>query len=94
MDHITPRQKVDYPFFPGFWHNAGWGFGVQAITGRDSLDRSTGSYGWVGGFNTHWYNDPAEDLVGMLLFQCQAGGPNPQTIDHDFWTLAYAAIDD
>jgi len=94
MDHITPRQKLDYPFFPGFWHNTGWGFGLGILTGRDSVDRSPGSYGWVGGFNTHWYNDPAEDLVGMLLFQRQAGGPAPQTIDRDFWTLAYAAIAD
>jgi len=94
MDHITARQKLDYPFYPGFWHNTGWGFGMAVVTGRDGVDRSPGSYGWVGGFNTHWYNDPAEDLVGMLLFQCQAGGPAPQTIDHDFWTLAYAAIAD
>jgi CubicO group peptidase (beta-lactamase class C family) len=94
MDHITPRQKHDYPFFPGFWHNTGWGFGMEIITGRESVDRSPGSYGWAGGFNTHWYNDPAEDLTGMLLFQCQLGGPAPQTIDRDFWTTAYAAIDD
>lgn len=93
-DHITPRQKADYPFYPGFWHNTGWGFGVEVVTGRDGVDRSPGSYGWVGGFNTHWYNDPAENLVGMLLFQCQMGGPAPQTIDRDFWPLAYAAIDD
>ena len=94
MDHITPRQKHDYPFFPGFWHNTGWGFGMEIITGRESIDRSPGSYGWAGGFNTHWYNDPSEDLTGMLLFQCQMGGPAPQTIDRDFWTTAYAAIDD
>ncbi len=94
QDHITARQKAEFPFFPGFWHNTGWGFGMAIVTERDSLDRSPGSYGWSGGFNTHWSNDPAEDLVGMLLFQLQAGGPEPQTIYADFWTLAYAAIDD
>ena len=27
-DHITPEQKAASPFFPGFWDNRGWGFGV------------------------------------------------------------------
>lgn len=94
QDHITVQQKAGYPFFPGFWDNTGWGFGMATVTGRDSPDRSPGSYGWAGGFNTHWANDPAEDLVGMLLVQRLAGGPAPQTFDRDFWTLAYAALDD
>lgn len=93
-DHITPRQKAAFPFFPGFWDATGWGFGMSVVTRPETVGPSPGSYGWSGGFNTHWYNDPAEDLVGMILVQREATGAAPETIDRDFWTFAYGAIDD
>ncbi len=36
-DHITPEQKSVSPFFPGFWDNRGWGFGLSIVTRRDDL---------------------------------------------------------
>jgi CubicO group peptidase (beta-lactamase class C family) len=36
-DHITPEQKAASPFFPNFWDNRGWGFGVSIITRRDEV---------------------------------------------------------
>lgn len=93
-DQITPEQKAASPFSPGFWDNDGWGFGVCVTTRRDSVGPSLGSYGWVGGFGTVWFNDPREDLVGILLFQRMMTSPNPESISSDFWTLAYQAIDD
>ena len=36
-DHITPEQKAASPFFPGFWDNRGWGFGLSVFTRRDDL---------------------------------------------------------
>jgi len=36
-DHITSEQKAVSGFFPGFWDNRGWGFGVAEISQRFSV---------------------------------------------------------
>jgi CubicO group peptidase (beta-lactamase class C family) len=93
-DHLTPAQKAASPFFPGFWDRTGWGFGLSVTTLRDGLGPSPGSYGWMGGFGTSWWTDPREEMVGLLLIQRLMAGPNDVTINADFATLAYQAIDD
>jgi len=93
-DHLTPAQKAASPFFPGFWDKTGWGFGVSVTTRRDGLAPSPGSYGWMGGFGTSWWTDPREDLVAVVLIQRLMTGPNDVTINADFATLAYQALDD
>ena len=93
-DHITPAEKAASPFFPGFWDQRGWGFGLAAVTQRDGLGASPGSFGWDGGFGTSWYNDPQEEMVAILLTQRLVSGPAPSNLYADFWTLAYQAIDD
>ena len=94
-DQITPQQKAASAsdFFPGFWDSNGWGFGVATNTRRDNLAATPGRYGWDGGYGTSWYNDPAEELIGIALTQrlWDAAGPLPV---FDFWTTAYQAIDD
>ncbi len=94
-DHITPEQKAVSPdFFPGFWDNRGWGFGLSVITRRDDLAGVPGRYGWDGGFGTSWYSDPKEDLIAILLTQRVWNSPNPPRVVQDFWTSVYQAIDD
>jgi CubicO group peptidase (beta-lactamase class C family) len=93
-DHLTPAQKAASPFFPGFWDDNGWGFGVAVSTAQSGLGPSPGSYGWVGGFSTSWCSDPGEDVVGILLTQRLMGGPELPGVIADFWTLAYQALDD
>lgn len=93
-DQVTQAQKAASPFFPGFWDYDGWGFGLSVVTRRDGLAPSPGSFGWAGGFSTYWYSDPHEEMVAILLIQRLMQGPSPASIDTDFWTLAYAAIDD
>jgi CubicO group peptidase (beta-lactamase class C family) len=93
-DQLTPEQKAASPFFPGFWNNRGWGFGVAVATRRDSLTLSPGSFGWDGGFGTSGYSDPHEDLVGILLIQRMLTSPMPTYLYEDFWTLTYQSIDD
>jgi CubicO group peptidase (beta-lactamase class C family) len=72
----------------------GWGFGVAVQVARTSPARSIGSYGWDGGLGSTWANDPAEDLVGILLTNQAFTSPEPPTVVQAFWTGAYASIDD
>ena len=92
-DHITPAQKAASPFFPNFWDNRGWGFGVSVVTRRDNVADVPGRFGWDGGFGTSWYVDPKEEMIGILLTQ-RLWDPSFLAAHADFWTLAYQAIDD
>ena len=96
-DHITAEQKAAsaVDFFPGFWDNHGWGFGVAINTRRDTLEATPGRYGWDGGYGTSWYVDPQEELIGILMTQrvWDATGI-PQKVLGDFWTSVYQAIGD
>ncbi|HVA15290.1 MAG TPA: hypothetical protein VNF99_18720 [Stellaceae bacterium] len=51
------------------------------------------SYGWNGGFGTSWANDPAEDMIAILMTQC-ARYPAFSPVHLDFWSSAHQAIDD
>jgi CubicO group peptidase (beta-lactamase class C family) len=93
-DHITPEQKAVSGFFPGFWDDHGWGFGVSIVTRRNDLAATPGRYGWDGGYGTSWYVDPGEELVGILMTQRVWDTPNPPVVLLDFWTSAYGAIND
>jgi CubicO group peptidase (beta-lactamase class C family) len=93
-DQITPEQKAVSGFFPGFWDNRGWGFGVSMITRRDALAGVPGRFGWDGGYGTSWASDLREDMVGILLTQRLWTSPSPPNVCLDFWTSAYQAIDD
>jgi CubicO group peptidase (beta-lactamase class C family) len=101
-DHLTPAQKAVSGFQPGYFDDIGWGFGMSVRTRRAHLGplpvsypvlSSVGSYGWPGVYGTGWYNDPAEDLITILMIQ-QAPAPPGLPILVDFWTAAYQAIDD
>jgi CubicO group peptidase (beta-lactamase class C family) len=92
-DQLTPEQKAASPFFPGFWDNRGWGFGVSIITRRDDVSNVPGRYGWDGGYGTSWYVDPVEEMIGILLTQ-RLWDTTFLSLHHDFWTSAYQAIDD
>ena len=93
-DHITPEQKAASNFFPGFWDNRGWGFGMSVITRRDDLAAVPGRYGWDGGYGTSWYSDPKEDMVAILMTQRLWDSPSAPAVHLDFWTSVYQAIDD
>ncbi|HEY3916941.1 MAG TPA: serine hydrolase domain-containing protein [Stellaceae bacterium] len=92
-DHLTAAQKAASAFLGDAWDNRGWGFGVGIVTGRDGLSTTPGSYGWTGGFGTCWANDPAEEMIAILMTQ-RAQYPTFSPVYLDFWTSAYQAIDD
>jgi len=102
-DHLTPAQKAVSGFTPGYFDDIGWGFGMSVRTRRTHPGpspgvsypwaASVGSYGWPGVYGTGWHNDPAEDMITILMIQ-RAPAPPALPILLDFWTAAYQAIDD
>ena len=92
-DHLTPAQKAVSGFTPGYFDDFGWGFGMSVRTRRTHLGPWVGSYGWPGVYSTVWYSDPAEDMTTILMTQ-RVHEPRSMSIQLDFWTAAYQAIDD
>lgn len=78
---------------PGPDGTEGWGLGVGLQLRRTGIARSVGSYGWDGGMGSTWVNDPAEDLIAILLTNQAWTSPVPPAVSQDFLTCTYAAID-
>ena len=93
-DQLTPEQKAGSSTQAGYFDTHGWGFGVSIVTRRTDVASTPGKYGWDGGLGTSWYVDPSEDMVTIVLTQVAWASPDPPNLFRDFWTLAYAAIDD
>ena len=91
-DQLTMEQKTGAELF--FGASRSWGMGMAVTTRRDELWGSPGRYGWDGGYGTTAYADPAEDMVGVLLTQRMMESPVAPKVFTDFWTTAYAAIND
>jgi CubicO group peptidase (beta-lactamase class C family) len=74
---------------PGRQPGEGYGLGVRVIT--DSAARTTylskGTFGWSGAYGTHFWVDPKENLVGILLAQT----PN-RTFSSDFENAVMQAL--
>ncbi len=92
-DQLTPAQKVATGADMANFGIDGWGLGVAVATKRDNIFTTPGRYGWDGGLGTSWANDPAHDLIGILLTQVAWTSPNPPVVWNDFWTTTCAAID-
>jgi CubicO group peptidase (beta-lactamase class C family) len=92
-DQLTPTQKAGYELFPGAFDGTGWGFGVAVTTRRTGIAKSAGTYGWDGGLGTSWLNDPAEDLIAIVLTQQMMTSARPPVLWQDFWTTTYQALD-
>ena len=91
-DQITPEEHQSFPSYAAFQGENGWGYGVSVTIGAGPLGHAEGTYGWVGGLNTHWTNDPANDLVGLILFQRQMTGPHDMETSGAIWKAMYGAI--
>ncbi len=75
--------------FPGRPAGRSWGLSVQVISDplAAAMRVSPGSYGWDGAFGTHFWVDPKEKVVGLLMVQTS----NRDT-DRDFENAAMQAI--
>lgn len=67
-DQVSAEYKTPDSFFPGFWAEMGWGFGVGVkVTGPQR-----GRYGWSGGQGTDFFID-RDGTVAILLTQVELG---------------------
>ncbi|MFI7614849.1 serine hydrolase domain-containing protein [Nonomuraea terrae] len=90
-DHLTPEQKAGNEVFFG---SGGWGFCLAVDGDRDDLATRPGRFGWSGGLGTSACTDPAEEMIGVVMTQVAFTSPSAPKVIRDFWTSAYAAIDD
>jgi CubicO group peptidase (beta-lactamase class C family) len=91
-NQLTPAQMAASSPAPD--GSLGWGLGIGVHLHRTGTALSPGSYGWDGGLGSAWANDPAEDLVGILLTNQAWTSPEPPAVTRDFWTATYAAFAD
>jgi CubicO group peptidase (beta-lactamase class C family) len=91
-NQLTPHQLAASAPDPS--GALGWGFGLGVTIARTGPTRLPGSYGWDGGLGSSWANDPAEDLIGILLTNEAFTSPTVPPVVQDFWTCAYAAVAD
>jgi CubicO group peptidase (beta-lactamase class C family) len=92
---LSPRsvELMGSPYasdtLPGRQRGEAWGLSVRVIT--DAVARnillSNGSFGWQGAFGTHFWVDPKEQLVGLLMVQT-----SNQEMIRDFETVVMQSI--
>ena len=65
---------------PGRRPGEGYGLGVRVIQDAVAGDIriSNGAFGWSGAFGTHFWVDPKEKLVGILMIQTPIGEMRPE----------------
>jgi CubicO group peptidase (beta-lactamase class C family) len=69
----------------------GLGFSVVMDIGQSGTLGSVGTYSWGGAFNTNFWIDPKEDLIGISMTQYSIP---LQPIRQEFQILAYQAVID
>jgi CubicO group peptidase (beta-lactamase class C family) len=78
---------------PGRLAGEGYGLGVRVVT--DSAARNTlvskGTFGWSGAFNTHFFIDPSDRVVGLFMTQVVGLATRGEVRD-DFETAVMQSI--
>jgi CubicO group peptidase (beta-lactamase class C family) len=76
---------------PGRAKGRGFGLSVQVVSDPIAAGYrvSQGSYGWDGAFGTHFWVDPKEKIVGVMMVQTD--NPNRQ-LDRDFENAVMQAV--
>jgi CubicO group peptidase (beta-lactamase class C family) len=74
---------------PGRPRGEGWGLSVRVIADAAARNTalSTGSFGWSGAFGTHFWVDPKEKLLAILMVQTAN-----QEMSRDFETAVMQSI--
>ncbi len=90
---MTANQIGDLQIpFPGHGDGFGYGFGVLTERGLQNDVARVGTFSWGGIFNTYYWVDPQEEMIGILMTQVF---PNDHLqIRSEFKRLAYEALND
>ncbi len=86
VDHLGGLRSP----YPGY--GFGLGFAVRVDLAESASLGSEGEYAWGGIFNTTFFVDPKEELLGILMTQSSPHGH--LGLSQLFKTLVYQAIDD
>lgn len=89
LELMTADRVGDKRDTPGW--GFGLGFGVKTDLAASAGTSSEGLYYWSGAYNTYFFIDPAEDLVGVLMMQF---APYDDYYNRKFRQLVYQAIID
>jgi CubicO group peptidase (beta-lactamase class C family) len=96
--HILGRKTVEMlrsvhvpDTLPGRAAGEGYGLGVRVVSNhaRRNTMLSDGTFGWSGVYGTHFFVDPVEEVVGVLLVQTAI-----QEVNRDFEDLVAQSIID
>ena len=75
--------------------DAKFGLAFQLVTGAGQNkggNGSTGTFSWGGYFNTQYFADPKENIIGIIMKQTQ--GPVDDVTGWKFQQLVFQTIDD
>jgi CubicO group peptidase (beta-lactamase class C family) len=92
-NHVTaplyPIQVYDHRF-----DGEGYGLGVGVIVEPDKavMAGSAGTFEWAGSWNTHFMIDPAKELIGIFMTQCEPFAY--EGLGDEYWSLVCQALDD
>ncbi len=90
MNHV-PKSLL--PWEIGGVPAPGYGFGlgsrVLLNVAESMMPGSVGEFGWGGAAKTHYWVDPKEELIGILMAQYMVGFDVPEK---DFQVLVYQAL--
>lgn len=91
-NHLAP-ELLPYRLSGVAQYGLGFGLGFSVVMdiGQAAILGSVGTHGWGGLFNTIFWVDPKEELIGLLMTQYSVP---QQPIRQEFRTLVYQAIDD
>jgi CubicO group peptidase (beta-lactamase class C family) len=84
---VLPLMMSNLP-----WLGIGFGLGFSVLMDVAQSDQrgSLGSHGWGGWASTHFWIDPVEEIIGILLLQYVPSGTYP--ITYDLRNAVYQAL--
>ena len=89
-DRLVPPQSVPAPFNGAPGYGFGLGMTVQTVEPNTFVPSAAGSFGWSGIYNTFFWVDPKNDIIGLLMTQTAPFRVTP--LEREFKKLVYASV--
>ncbi len=94
MSNHLPRQLLPMMLLGEAIAGRGFGLGVNVVTdvAKTQGFESVGNYGWAGAASTHFWIDPQEAIIGLVLTQFMPVFTYP--LESQLKVLTYQALVD